>query len=232
MKKNKKESFFWTSYSDLMTSLFFIMLVLFIITIALLHRELVKIDDERDAMRIERDLMRVERDVTQEQLDKIQEIQEATHTIDTNFFKFDAKFNRHTLKNITVSFRPYSYNINDIPQNIRDTLARAGIAIKESMLWAQKNIPEAKFLLIVEGQSSNDGYDYNYELSYQRALALVKFWAKQKIFFDDRGGLHNCELIISGSGKDSKFRELPDDRYNIKNQRFVIHIIPKPGEIK
>ena len=185
MKKNKKESFFWTSYSDLMTSLFFIMLVLFIITIALLHRELVKIDDERDAMRIERDLMRVERDVTQEQLDKIQEIQEATHTIDTNFFKFDAKFNRHTLKNITVSFRPYSYNINDIPQNIRDTLARAGIAIKESMLWAQKNIPEAKFLLIVEGQSSNDGYDYNYELSYQRALALVKFWAKQKIFFDD-----------------------------------------------
>ena len=100
------------------------------------------------------------------------------------------------------------------------------------MLWAQKNIPEAKFLLIVEGQSSNDGYDYNYELSYQRALALVKFWAKQKIFFDDRGGLHNCELIISGSGKDSKFRELPDDRYNIKNQRFVIHIIPKPGEIK
>ena len=34
----KKESFFWTSYSDLMTSLFFIMPVLFILVIVLLHK--------------------------------------------------------------------------------------------------------------------------------------------------------------------------------------------------
>ena len=36
----KKESFFWTSYSDLMTSLFFIMLVLFILVIFLLHKRM------------------------------------------------------------------------------------------------------------------------------------------------------------------------------------------------
>ena len=47
----QKESFFWTSYSDLMTSLFFIMLVLFVLVIVLLHkrmeateRELAEID--------------------------------------------------------------------------------------------------------------------------------------------------------------------------------------------
>lgn len=225
MGKKKKESFFWTSYSDLMTSLFFIMLVLFIITIALLHREMVKIGEEREVMRIERD-------VTQEQLDKIQEIQEATHTIDTNYFQFDTKFNRHTLKNITVSFDRYSDDINDIPQNIQDTLMKAGIAIRNSLLWAQNNIPEAQFLLIVEGQTSNDGYADNYVLSYKRALALVKYWSDNKIYFDNKDGIHNCELIISGSGKESRFRELPDNRYNYKNQRFVIHIIPKPGEIK
>jgi hypothetical protein len=40
MRKQKKESFFWTSFSDLMTSLFFVMLVLFVLTIILLHRKI------------------------------------------------------------------------------------------------------------------------------------------------------------------------------------------------
>ena len=40
MSKNKKESFFWTSYSDLMTSLFFVMLVLFVLVIVLLHNKI------------------------------------------------------------------------------------------------------------------------------------------------------------------------------------------------
>ncbi|MBR4155897.1 MAG: hypothetical protein IKU01_04235 [Bacteroidales bacterium] len=225
MKKNKKESFFWTSYSDLMTSMFFVMLVLFVVTVALLHKEMVKIGDEREAMRIERDF-------TQSQLDKIREIQEATQTIDTNYFKFDENYKRHTLRNITVSFKTGSSDINDIPENVRNTLAKAGESIRKSMLKAQKENPEAKFLLIVEGQSSNDGYVRNYELSYSRALSLVKFWSSRGIYFDKKGGIYNCEVIISGSGTASKFRELPDNSDNEKNQRFVIHIIPKPGEIK
>lgn len=225
MKKNKKESFFWTSFSDLMTSMFFIMLVLFIITVALLHKEMLKIGEEREAMRIERD-------VTQAQLDKIKEIQDATQTIDTTYFKFDKNFNRHTLRNITVSFDTYSSDINDIPQDVRKTLAEAGEAIRESLMQAQKNTPEAKFLLIIEGQTSNDGYNKNYELSYSRALSLVKFWSSQNIYFDETGGIYNCEVIISGSGKSSKFREKPDNKKNKNNQRFVIHIIPKPGEIR
>lgn len=225
MKKNKKESFFWTSYSDLMTSMFFIMLVLFVVTVALLHKEMLKIGEEREAMRIERD-------VTLAQINKIKEIQEATQTIDTTYFRFDENFKRHTLRNIEVSFKTYSSDINDIPKDIRKTLAEAGKAIRESLLQAQKDNPDAKFLLIVEGQTSNDGYVRNYELSYERALSLVKFWSSQKIYFDEAGGIHNCEVIISGSGKSSKFRELPDNKDNTKNQRFVIHIIPKPGEIK
>ena len=225
MSKNKKESFFWTSYSDLMTSMFFIMLVLFVVTVALLHKEMLKIGEEREAMRIERD-------VTLAQINKIKEIQEATKTIDTTYFRFDENFKRHTLRNIEVSFKTYSPDIKDIPKDVRKTLAEAGKAIRESLLQAQKDNPDAKFLLIIEGQTSNDGYVRNYELSYERALSLVKFWSSQKIYFDEAGGIHNCEVIISGSGKSSKFRELPDNKDNAKNQRFVIHIIPKPGEIK
>ena len=79
-----------------------------------------------------------------------------------------------------------------------------------------------------------DGYAQNYELSYERALSLVKFWSSNGIVFDDLP----CEVIISGSGTSSKFRIYPErviggdgfKKGNPKNQRFVIHIIPKPGK--
>jgi hypothetical protein len=35
----KKQSFFWASYADLMTSLFFIMLVLFVLTAVILKKQ-------------------------------------------------------------------------------------------------------------------------------------------------------------------------------------------------
>ena len=44
--KRKKESYFWTSYSDLMTSLFFIMLTLFVLTVVLLNRRMQATADE------------------------------------------------------------------------------------------------------------------------------------------------------------------------------------------
>ena len=37
--KEKKHDFFWPSYADLMTSLFFIMLVLFVLTVMMLKAE-------------------------------------------------------------------------------------------------------------------------------------------------------------------------------------------------
>ena len=49
--KKRKESFFWTSYSDLMTSLFFVMLVLFVLTMALLHRKMVATEKELEQIK-------------------------------------------------------------------------------------------------------------------------------------------------------------------------------------
>lgn len=204
MGKSKKESFFWTSYSDLMTSLFFIMLVLFVLTIALLHNKIT---------------------ATQGELNKIKELNTSIEKIDTNYFQYDPEFKRHTLKNINVSFRTNSSDIDDLSEEDLTKLAAAGNAIRAFMLNASKEIPEAEYLLIIEGQSSRDYYYHNYELSYARALSLVKFWVSRDIVFDDLP----CELIISGSGQSSKFRNLPDDASNKSNQRFVIHIIPKPG---
>jgi flagellar motor protein MotB len=222
MTKHKKESFFWTSYSDLTTSLFFVMLVLFVLVIVLLHNKMMEIEKERQ-------LAEKERKATQEQLDKITEINESVKNIDTTYFEYDSEFKRHTLKNIKVSFRKGSSNINDIPAEQLESLLEVGKSIIQFVATAVAKNQEVKYLLIIEGQSSKDNYIRNYELSYERALALVKYWIDEKnLKFDHE----KCEIIISGSGQESPFREKPDIPTNFNNQRFVIHIIPKIGEIK
>lgn len=212
MAKKKRESNFWTSYSDLMTSLFFVMLVLFVLTITLLHKKIV---------------------ATQEQLDKIDEIQNSIQNINKEYFEYDPKYKRHTLKNITVSFNQNSFNINDIPQKEQKILIQVGKSIENFVDSAVIKIPGVKYLMIIEGQSSKDNYHTNAYfnndvLSFQRALSLLRFWKINGVNIDPE----YCEAIVSGSGQNSPFRVQPDNQYNRANQRFVIHIIPKPGNIE
>lgn len=208
--RNKKDSF-WLSYSDLMTSLFFIMLVLFIVSIVKMKGINAELNRTANA--------------TKKQLEKIEELNNSIKEIDNKYFKYDEQFKRHTLRDIDVSFNTYSSDIQDIEKEQLDKLLKAGEAIMLFMQNAKIKIPEAQYLLIIEGQSSKDNYIKNYELSYERALALIKFWSTNSIEFDSLG---NCEILISGSGQSSKFRVQPDIRGNKDNQRFVIHIIPKP----
>lgn len=215
---DRDKSTFWLSYSDLLTSLFFIMLVMFIVAVIK-----VKVIGE------ELNKTRGELTATDNELEKIQELYKSIQEIDTLYFEYDDQFKRHTLKNIVVSFNKYSSDIRDIDIMQRTKLLNAGKAIIRFMQKAKTNIPEAQYLLIVEGQSSKDNYQYNYELSYSRALALINFWSDNGIEF---GSLDNCEILISGSGQNSRFRVQPDIKGNENNQRFVIHIIPKPGIIR
>lgn len=214
----KKESFFWTSYSDLLTSLFFVMMVLFLLAIALMHNQMVEREKEHE--------------VTEEQLNKYKELNESIKKIDSRYFSYNPGFKRHTLRNIQVSFRSASSDINDLSENDREQLYNAGLAISRFMREAKDSIPQAQYMLIVEGQSSHDWYQRNDELSYERALALVKFWQTKGLDFYNYRTYTNCELLVSGSGFRSKFREQPDNNTNYKNQRFVIHIIPKPGVLE
>lgn len=164
---------------------------------------------------------------TAEQLKKVTELNNSIKQIDTTYFVYDSTFKRHTLKDISIEFNKGSSDITDIDRKDRLRLLEAGRAIQTFMKKAQDSIPDADYLLIVEGQSSKDGYVRNNELSYERALSLVRYWKSNGLNFN---GLP-CEIIISGSGQDSKFRE-PErirGRINTQNQRFVIHIIPKPG---
>ena len=71
----KHKSFFWASYADLMTSLFFIMLVLFILTTVMLKRQVGEIEKIKEA--------------TEEQMEKIKEIENAVNEIDTTYFAYN-----------------------------------------------------------------------------------------------------------------------------------------------
>ena len=65
-------------------------------------------------------------------------------------------------------------------------------------------------------------------MSYQRALSLKKFWEDNGVSFNDK----NCEVLICGSG-DGRLSGtgLMREKIEVLNQRFLIHILPKPGKI-
>ena len=213
MAKKKRESYFWTSYSDLMTSLFFIMLTLFVLAIALLHREVVNIGKEKEA--------------TEKELRKINEIRTATQSIDPTYFLYDPSYKKHILKT-QVKFKTGSANINDLDTATKDTLIEVRNSIKSFLDDLVQKDTIASYLLIIEGQASKDNYYYNNQLSYDRALSLFKFWFPNQTETTLQFYNYPCEVVIAGAGQ---MEGKPRATKNADNQRFLIQIIPKPGII-
>lgn len=202
-KKDKTVNFFWTSYSDLMTSLFFIMLVLFILSIFLMRSRMV---------------------ANERQIAKIKEIENAVSNIDKYFFTYSSEFKKHIL-NTRVEFSVGSSDIQDIPSATLTELYDAGNAIVKFINTTTEKYSDSdiRYLLVIEGQASKDNYQYNYELSYKRALSLYQYWIDSGVNFNTE----KCEIIIAGSGVKGVPREIVESN----NQRFLINILPKPGVI-
>lgn len=244
----KKKSHFWASYADLMTSLFFLMVILFIICIVELRNigitpgDLARLRYELDSiksvnsslgLRLEKtnvhlDSMTYLVNATQEQIDKVNEINEATENLDPNYFVYDPLHKKHKL-NFDVKFKIEDDNISRIE---REKLLSVGKALQTFIDSASINNPQVQYLLIVEGQASRDGMeqmDYNYDLSFRRAKNLKKYWDSNDILFN----AGNCEVLISGSG-DGRLSGtgLMRESEETANQRFLIHILPKPGQIE
>lgn len=85
---------------------------------------------------------------------------------------------------------------------------------------------DIRYLVVIEGMSSRDNYPLNYELSYERSLALFRFWEQHAIRFDPA----ICEVQIAGSGIGGVGRYSGKNEF--KNQRFLIQVVPKIGEFK
>lgn len=219
MSKNKNESYFWASYSDLMTSLFFVMLLLFILVIVLLHNKISEIN------------------IKLAEYEKIEEIKKSINEINSNYFEYRPEYKKHIFK-LQVQYPTGVFEISKITdQSLLSQIVEAGNEIKRTIekFTDDDNI---QYLVIIEGQASADGYGYknstydefhnNDVLSYQRALGLKRFWESEGVSFLE---LRNCELVVAGSGEGGVPRETPDWK-NTANQRFLIHIIPKTGVIE
>ena len=214
----KKESFFWTSYSDLMTSLFFIMLTLFILVIVLLHRRM---------------------EATENQLREIKNVEKSTEELSrSRNFAYMPEYKKYVL-DVRCFFNDTKFELADLQADTA-SLHQAGIEIKQ---FLDRN--EAyQYLLIIEGQASRNSTEWtdrNYHYSFQRALTLMKYW--KDICHIDFGA--NCEIQIAGSGdgrynfgytggeENELFKKLDATLMRERgqkerdNQRFVIHIIPK-----
>lgn len=214
MAKNKKESFFWTSYSDLMTSLFFVMLLLFILTIILLHKRMVQAQRGEAA--------------TKAQLEKITELENSIKNIDTVYFGYNNEYKTHVLRT-KVKFEKGSASFGDISEETKQELYAVRDLLRDSLQSFVKSTPDASYLLIIEGQASADSYVWNNELSYKRALSLFKFWFPDQKETNLRFYDLPCEVVIAGAGC---MEGKPREAINEDNQRFLIRILPKPGIIK
>jgi len=207
-KSNEKNrDFFWLSYSDLMTSLFFVMLVLFVLVYTLQNKMIGELGEKG------------------RELDKIKEIEKTVNNIDTAYFKYDTENKKHIL-NMQFLFPRGSDDISSIIPDKRLDLIKAGNIIKRLILkYPEKE--NIKYLIVIEGQASKDNWPGNDDLSYHRAQSLIKFWEQNDIGLNK---LKSCEVIIAGSGERGIPRTQPD--IGNANQRFLITIVPKIGKMK
>lgn len=203
----KKRDFFWLSYSDLMTSLFFVMLVLFVLVYTMQNKLIGELGEKG------------------RELDRIKEIEKTINNIDTNYFKYDEVNKKHIL-NMQFLYPVGSSDITKIVPDKRRELLKAGQTIKNLILKYPEE-DNIKYLIVVEGQASKDNWIGNEDLSFHRAQSLTKFWKSNKIGLDK---LKNCEIIIAGSGEKGIPRTKPD--IGTANQRFLITIVPKIGQMK
>lgn len=221
-RHRSRESLFWTSYADLMTSMFFVMLVLFALFMISNRREVKKnviLREQADSIAT----------ASKKHIEKIRQIDASTNNIDPRWFEYNKDFKKHVLK-VDVRFNTNSSDINDLGAAVLSRLDSAGHAIEAFLDRAETDsvLRQAQYLLVIEGQASKDSYKYNDQLSYQRALALYRHFNAVGIKLDRKD---KCEVLICGSGVRGTLRIPPDKPGQIENQRFLIHILPKPGLI-
>lgn len=211
---SKNRSYFWASYSDLMTSLFFVVLMLFTAAIVALNVEKENSDKKGTAL--------------ENEIRKIREIENATKTIDPHYFEYIDKYRKHKLT-IDVQFPTASADMDALPQSTLDSLRIAGQRIRDIIDATVEKHKKIQYLVIIEGQASKDNYRYNYELSYLRALNLKRYWESCGILFSEK----KSEVLISGSGDGTQSgTALMRERDERLNQRFLIHILPKTGVVE
>lgn len=233
MATNNKKALFWTSYSDLMTSLFFAVLALFVVVVVAMGAVNRQVQEAKE--KLEKAL--IDANATNEQLNQILRLQDQFNTLTTSSsLKYDEQKRMFYAKDF-VGIEIFEPNKDIIKDEYVETVNRVGKDIKELIESLKANNKDFKYQLVIEGTAAipyrelkagtfNPDNVGMYELSYRRALALYNKW-KHLNFRES-----NTEIIIAGSGFNGINR---DKIVEDNNKRFVIQIIPmieKPAENK
>lgn len=198
--QKRREWPFWPVYADVMVSLFAVTLTLFALSYWWLNGTF----RVPAAMRTQ-----------------LQAIDEAIRGLaDGVYFEYQPEFKRHVLRQ-GANFERGSAIIppKDVP-SLLDAGRRIQALLNDLKNQHPKNI---RFLVVIEGMASNDGYRRNYELSYERALALYRLWREAGIVIENE----ICEVAITGSGTGGIGRYGANEE--ARNQRFLIQILPRVG---
>lgn len=198
------------------------MLILFILVFVIMQNKTNALEKIVDTLEETQDSLRV----ALQEYNKINEIRKSLENIDNNYFSYSQEYKKHIL-NIQVRFQNNSADMLDMSLTTRKQIRDAGRSL-ENLMQTLPQEDNVRYLLVIEGQASKDNAEINDELSYNRAIALRDFWFGEKPNLNNV--LPNCEVIIAGSGQYGVPREKPD--IPPANQRFLITIIPKIGEIE
>ena len=231
MENSNKSNFFWPSYADLMTSLFFIMLVLFVLTVLMLQtnqRELVEKNEELEKGKEISDSLKNVFEVEAYKYQQIKKMEEQLNTLKDNpTFEFLEECNKYIVtafKGKSI-FKPGKASIE--AEFVGQTV-QVGRELKK-MLKQHHQSNDSEYFIIIEGNLAKNlkrdeppSKPHNpnaYRKSYQRALAVDSLWRKNGIDLRKYG----AEYLMVGSGFSGNCRDADEKN----NKRFSIQIIPK-----
>ncbi|GAA3944069.1 OmpA family protein [Chitinophaga oryziterrae] len=214
-----KSDAFWPSYTDLMTSLFFIMLVLYILTYVRLN----------STIQLQANKLKI--------IETVEENLRPLKT-ETSLFIYEEQYRRFKLA-FDVKFGNNQYQLTpDQLYNYQGTIERidkAGLKLKsiidhlEQERVSDERLKRVSYVVVIAGYASKSGEElHNYELSYKRALELKNYWKSKGIDFEAKEYEELVDLQIAGNGWGGIGR-LP---LEVDNQRFLIQIFPKIGDVK
>ena len=220
MAKEKHKDLFWLSYSDLMTSLFFIMLVLFVVCIG-------KMKYDNGVLQKQRNEANAEKEKLEQILQLEDQFKELSKSSALEYIEEKKMFVAKDFIGIEI-FDPNKDAI--LPKYIQ-TVDSVGQSLQKVVKRLHEKNPNMNFQLVIEGNAAipwqqlqnhsfNPDNTQMYELSYHRALALYRRWLSNGVNLRH----YNTEVIIAGSGFNGINR---DNVIEENNKRFLIQIIPK-----
>ena len=227
MTKGKRESFFWTSYSDMMTSMFFVMLVLFVLCMFISYQYNVKLRET--LYKLDEALNNA--NARKEQLEQILGLEKQFEVLSNSSSLQYIEDKKMFVAKDFIGVEIFNPNDDMIKPEFLSKVDSVGLDMQMLIQQLHNKNPELNFQLVIEGNAAipwrelkNNNFNKDnidmYMLSYRRALALYRRWNDTGI--DLRK--YNTEILIAGSGFNGINRDMTIEE---NNKRFIIQIIPK-----